>query len=330
MTAGYEMQLGLRESVFVRKEKVTRQQRFLLEMDRVVPWADLEHRIAPYYDKTGAKGGRPPVRLEIMLRIHFLQQWFGLSDPGMEEKLYEVSSMCSFAGIDRSLMDVPDETTILNFRHLLEKHHLAQDLLDCVNAMLMARGLMLKQGTLVDATLIDAPSSTKNQDGKRDPEMHSTKKGDQWYFGMKAHIGVDANSGLVHTVIGTSGNVHDVTQAADLLHGEESYALGDAGYQGVEKREDPDSDTVWITAMRPGKVRALPDNPQGDIARRLEKIKAGIRAKVEHPFRVVKCQFGHTKVRYRGLAKNTAQLITLFALSNLWMARKKLLQGFAA
>lgn len=324
------MQLGLKESGYFRKEKVTRQQRFLQEMDCVVPWAEMEKRIAPYYDKTGAKGGRPPIGLGIMLRIHFLQQWFGLSDPGMEEKLYEVPSMCVFAGIDRSLMDVPDETTILNFRHLLEKHHLAQALFDCVKDLLTARGLLLMEGTLVDATLIDAPSSTKNNEGRRDPEMHSTKKGDQWYFGMKAHIGVDANSGLVHTVVGTAANAHDVTQAADLLHGEETYALGDAGYQGVQKRPEHEaSDTFWITAMRPGKVRALPDNPQGNIARGLEKIKAGIRAKVEHPFRVIKCQFGHTKVRYRGLAKNTAQLITLFALSNLWMVRNKLLQETA-
>lgn len=325
------MQLGLSESAYVRKEKVTRQQRFLQEMDQVVPWAELEKCVLPYYDKTGVKGGRPPVRLGIMLRIHFLQQWFSLSDPGMEEKLYEVPSICAFAGINRSLMDVPDETTILNFRHLLEKHQLAQVLFDCVNDLLSARGLLLKQGTLVDATLIGAPSSTKNQDGRRDPEMHSTKKGEQWYFGMKAHIGVDAQSGLVHTVVGTSANAHDVTQADKLLHGEESYALGDAGYQGVEKRpEHQNTDTFWVTAMRPGKVKALPDNPQGHVARQLERIKAGIRAKVEHPFRVIKCQFGHTKVRYRGLAKNTAQLVTLFALSNLWMARKKLLQEIVA
>lgn len=175
------MQLELSESVSIRKEKVTRQQRFLQEMVREVPWVDLEKRIAPYYDRSGAKGGRPPIRLGIMLRIHFLlQQWIGLSDPGMEEDLYEVACMCAFAGIDRSLMDVPDETTILNFRHLLEKHCLAQELLDCVNELLTARGLLLKQGTLVDATLIDAPSSTKNKEGRRDPEMHSTKKGDQW------------------------------------------------------------------------------------------------------------------------------------------------------
>lgn len=325
------MQLGLSESAYVRKEKVTRQQRFLQEMDQVVPWAELEKCVSPYYDKTGVKGGRPPVRLGIMLRIHFLQQWFSLSDPGMEEKLYEVPSICAFAGINRSLMDVPDETTILNFRHLLEKHQLAQVLFDCVNDLLSARGLLLKQGTLVDATLIGAPSSTKNQDGRRDPEMHSTKKGEQWYFGMKAHVGVDAQSGLVHTVVGTSANAHDVTQADKLLHGEESYALGDAGYQGVEKRpEHQNTHTFWVTAMRPGKVKALPDNPQGHVARQLERIKAGIRAKVEHPFRVIKCQFGHTKVRYRGLAKNTAQLVTLFALSNLWMARKKLLQEIVA
>ena len=201
-----------------------------------------------------------------------------------------------------------------------------------VNATLADKGLMLRQGTVVDATLIAAPSSTKNQDGERDPEMHQTKKGNQWHFGMKAHIGVDADSGLVHTVVGTAANVNDVTQASALVHGEETDVFADAGYQGVAKREEVQGiEANWHVAMRPGKRRALDkESPMGAVLDQLEHVKARIRAKVEHPFRVIKRQFGHVKVRYRGLAKNTAQLHTLFALSNLWMARRRLLQGLQA
>ena len=222
---------------------------------------------------------------------------------------------------------MPDETTILRFRHLLEKHKLAPQVLATINAGLAQQGLLLKTGTVVDATLIAAPSSTKNKDGERDPEMHQTKKGNQWHFGMKAHIGVDADSGLVHTVIGTAANVNDVTQAGALLHGQETDAWGDAGYQGVDKREElQGSKARWHVAMRPGKRRAL--NPQRELHQlmeKVEKLKASVRAKVEHPFRVIKQQFGHAKVRYRGLAKNTARLTMLFALGNLWMARRQIL-----
>lgn len=194
-----------------------------------------------------------------------------------------------------------------------------------INATLARKGLMLKTGTVVDATLIAAPSSTKNSQGERDPEMHQTKKGNQWYFGMKAHIGVDADSGLVHTVVGTAANVHDVTQGHQLLHGEETVVFADAGYQGADKRPEA-TDVNWQVAMRPGKRRAQKHTPWGTLIDQAEKLKSSVRSKVEHAFRVVKCQFGYTKVRYRGLAKNTAQLITLFALSNLWMARKALMQ----
>jgi IS5 family transposase len=229
---------------------------------------------------------------------------------------------------------LPDESTILRFRHMLEAHGMGQQILATVNAKLIDRGLMLKTGTVVDATLIAAPSSTKNDTGERDPEMHQTKKGNQWHFGMKAHIGVDAESGLVHTVTTTAANAHDVTQAHALLHGEEEIVFADSGYRGVEKREEiqeqyPDVD--WQIAMMPGKRKALDKTKPSHVLRdKLEKLKASIRAKVEHPFRVIKCQFGHRKTRYRGLAKNTSQLLVMFALSNLWMVRKRILQGAQA
>ncbi len=221
---------------------------------------------------------------------------------------------------------LPDESTILRFRHRLEKHKLAEQILVTVNELLTQRGLLLKAGTAVDATLIAAPTSTKNKDRARDPEMHASKKGNQWYFGMKAHIGVDAESGLVHTVRGTSGHVSDIAESNTLLHGEEKVAFGDAGYQGVEKRPDANAEVTWHVAMRPGKRKALNKEDAADaLIDQAEKRKAGIRAKVEHPFRVVKRQFGYVKVRYRGLKKNTAQLFTLFALSNLWMVRSQLM-----
>ena len=321
-------QMSLGGSGFERKTKRTRKREFLDEMNLVVPWAELVSLIAPHAPAPGAKGGRPPFAVETMLRIHFLQQWFNLSDPAMEEALYDMALFREFVGLDAGEDNLPDESTILRFRHLLEAHNLSSQILATVNATLAAKGLLLKSGTVVDATLIAAPSSTKNSSGERDPEMHQTKKGNQWHFGMKAHIGVDADSGLVHTVVGTAANVNDVTQAHALVHGEETDVFADAGYQGVGKRaETQDIKTHWHVAMRPGKRKLLDKStPMGAILDQLERAKARIRAKVEHPFRVIKRQFGHVKVRYRGLAKNTAQLHTLFALSNLWMVRRTLLQ----
>ena len=302
----------------------TRKGKFLDEMDRVVPWAQLLALIEPHAPRK--ERGRPPFGAAVMLRIHFLQQWFGLSDMAMEEALFDVPLYRQFAGLG-GMNRLPDRVSILRFRHLLEQHDLAPKMLDVVNATLAAKGLLLKEGTAVDASLIAAPSSTKNGTGTRDPEMHQTKKGNQWHFGMKAHIGVDADSGLVHTVVGTSANVNDVTQAHALVHGEEADVFADAGYQGVEKRDDTqDIRTRWHVALRPGLRRLLDTtSPKGAIAEEMEHVKARIRAKVEQPFRVIKRQFGHGKVRYRGLAKNTAQLHTLFALSNLWMARRQLM-----
>jgi IS5 family transposase len=287
-----------------------------------VPWSRLIALIEPHYPK--GKTGRPPFPVATMLQIHFLQQWFGLSDPAMEEALYDVPLYREFAGLDEGMTRLPDESTILRFRHLLETHGLAAQMLALVNEILSEKGLMLKAGSAVDATLISAPSSTKNGSGKRDPEMHQTKKGNQWYFGMKAHIGVDAESGLVHTVIGTAANVHDINAAEALLHGQEKDVYADAGYQGIEKRCQANP-VRWHVAMRPGKRRQLDlTNRLDAIYNQIERLKAGVRAKVEHPFRVLKQQFGYTKTRYRGLVKNTAQITTLFALGNLWMARKAL------
>lgn len=303
--------------------KKTRKREFLEQMEQVVPWADLVALIAPYYPE--GKNGRPPFALPTMLRTHFMQQWFTLSDPAMEEAFFDTPLYREFAQL-QEFERMPDETTILRFRHRLEEHKLAEQILKTVNDLLTQRGLLLKAGTVVDATLIAAPTSTKNKGKARDPEMHSSKKGNQWHFGMKAHIGVDAESGLVHTVRGTSGNVGDVTEGNALLHGQEAVAFGDAGYQGIQKRADANGDVTWHIAMGPSKRKALnKDNPADALIDQAEKLKAGIRAKVEHPFRVIKRQFGMVKVRYRGLKKNTAQLYTLFALSNLWMVRGKLM-----
>ena len=322
-------QISLAATGFELAAKRTRKREFLDEMDRVIPWSQLLALIAPH--APAGKTGRPPFATEVMLRIHLLQQFFGHSDPAMEEALHDIPLYREFAQLDVGTTRLPDESTILRFRHLLEAHDLGAQILEAVNAQLQRQGLLLKTGTVVDATLIAAPSSTKNAKGERDPEMHQTKKGNQWHFGMKAHIGVDADSGLVHTVVGTSANAHDVTQASALLHGEESDVFADSGYRGVHKREEVIEDHAqvsWHVAMMPSHRKALDkDTPMGAIMDALEKTKARIRAKVEHPFRVIKCQFGHRKTRYRGLAKNTSQLLVMFALSNLWMVRNRLLQG---
>ena len=305
--------------------KKTRKREFLVQMEKVVPWDDLVALIAPFYPE--GRNGRPPFSLHSMLRIHFLQQWFNLSDLAMEEAFFDTPLYSEFAQLE-ALSRLPDESTILRFRHRLEKHKLADSILSVVNDLLVQRGLLLKTGTVVDATLIAAPTSTKNKDKARDPEMHSSKKGNEWSFGMKAHIGADAESGLVHTVRATSGHANDVTQGNSLLHGQEIMAFADAGYQGVDKRPDANANVTWHVAMKPGKRRVLDkDNLADALIEQAEKLKASVRAKVEHPFRVIKRQFGFVKVRYRGLKKNAAQLVTLFALSNLWMARSQLLKA---
>lgn len=319
------MQRSFSELEYAQKKKRTRRDRFLGELEAVVPWSELIQVIAPFYPATGRRG-RPPVGLARMLRMYVAQQCFGLSDEGIEDAIYDSQAIRSFVGVDLSRESAPDATTLLDFRHLLERHQLTESIFNAIAHHLAAKGLMLREGTIVDATLIAAPPSTKNKAGQRDPEMHQSKKGNQWYFGMKAHIGVDAHSGLVHTVIGTAGNVSDISQAQALLHGDEQVAFGDAGYQGVEKRpESAEATVVWHVAERPSKVKKLAGTALGDLLAQVEHAKASIRAKVEHPFHVIKNLFKHRKVRYQGLAKNTAQLMTLFGLANLVLARRWLL-----
>jgi IS5 family transposase len=314
-------QLSFSDAEYAGKRKKTRREVFLEEMEQVVPWKSLLDVIAPHYPVAGR--GRRPYPLESMLRVHLMQNWFALSDPAMEEALYEIASLRAFAHLSLS-EPIPDETTILNFRHLLEESDLAEDILAAVNKHLARKGLLLKKGSIVDATIIAAPSSTKNAEGERDPEMHQTKKGNQWHFGMKAHIGVDADSGLVHTVTTTAANESDVEQIADLLHGKEEQVWADSGYRGAQARVQREN-LQWHIAARPSDLAKLPDGRRKQTIQKQEHRKASVRAKVEHPFRVIKRQFGLTKVRFRGLAKNTAHVVTLFALSNLWMARRQLM-----
>ncbi|MCF8797499.1 IS5 family transposase [Xanthomonas campestris] len=323
------MQLTFGDAEGLGKRKQTRREIFLAEMEQVVPWQQLLGLVAPHYPVSG-RPGRQPYALATMLRIHLLQQWYALSDPAMEEALHEIPTLRRFAQLG-GLDNVPDETTILNFRRLLETHGLAARMLEAVNAHLARKGQSLRSGTMVDATLIAAPSSTKNADHARDPEMHQTKKGNQWYFGMKAHIGVDEFSGLVHHVHCTAANVADVTVTHTLLHGKEDSVFGDSGYTGADKREElQDCEAAFFIAAKRSVLQAIGNKRERAREQRWEHFKASVRAKVEHPFRVIKRQFGYTKVRYRGLAKNTAQVLTLFALSNLWMKRKQLLPAMGS
>ena len=317
------MQRSFSDLEYAAKPKVTRRDRLLGEIEAVTPWAALAAELEPFYPK-GEGRGRPPVGLERMLRMYIAQQCFGLSDEGTEDAIYDSQAIRGFVRIDLSREAAPDATTLLKFRRLLETHQLTERIFVSINSHLAAKGLMLREGTVVDATIISAPSSTKNQGGQRDPEMHQTRKGNQWYFGMKMHIGADASSGLVHAVVTTPANVNDVTQGHALLHGEESLVFADAGYRGIEKREEKRTDATWHVAMRPGKRKALPDTEAGCLDDQIERIKASIRAKVEHPFHIIKNRFGLRKVRYRGLAKNTAQLFTLLGLANLLIAKRQL------
>jgi IS5 family transposase len=326
-----EKQMSFAQAEFAGKKRITRREKFLGDMEKVVPWGRLVGVVEPHYPK--GERGRPPVGIERMLRIYFLQQWYALSDEALEDAIYDSQAMRSFAGIDLSVEAVPDATTLLNFRHLLEKHGLTKAIFEQVGAMLEEKKLLMREGTIVDATIIAAPSSTKNQSKERDPQMHQTKKGNQWYFGMKAHVGADAESGLIHTVIGTPANVADVKCAPALLHGEEETGYGDAGYTGVEKRQEQSGqaqEITWEVALKRGKLKAMAEGEIKDLTQQLERLKARVRAKVEHGFHVIKNLFGYRKVRYRGLAKNTAQLHTLFALANLVLAKNKLLAAASA
>ncbi|QIF44166.1 IS5 family transposase [Aeromonas veronii] len=310
-------QLTFADSEFNGKRRKTRKELFLARMDALLPWAMMLEVIEPVYPKAG--NGRRPYPLDTMLRIHCMQQWYSFSDGAMEDALYEITSMRLFAKLSLD-QPIPDRTTIMNFRHLLEQRRLARQLFDAVNQWLSDAGIMMKQGTLVDATLIEAPCSTNNKRGERDGEMHQTKKGNQWYFGMKAHIGVDAKSGLTHTLETTAANEHDLNQVGNLLHGEEAFVFADAGYQGAENREElADVKAQWAIAMRPGRLKELKKHPRKNKAViAFERLKSSIRAKVEHPFRIIKRQFGFVKVRFKGLRKNDNQLAMLFTLANLF------------
>jgi len=304
---------------FEKYKKPTRREQFLAEMEQVVPWKELCTLIEPYYPKPGR--GRPPIGLERMLRIHFLQSWFNLSDPGAEEALYDMESMRRFVGIDLGNEPVPDETTICKFRHLLEAHDLGERIFREVNAHLESRGMRLSEGTIVDATIINAPSSTKNREKKRDPDMHSTKKGNQFYFGMKIHVGVDRDTKLVHSLVTTPANVHDSNTVGELLHGGESGVWGDSAYMGkTEEINGKAPNAADNTHRRSTRNRKLTEE-ETERNRMLSRT----RARVEHVFGVAKNIFGYRKVRYKGLVKNTNFIHVLFALSNLYMVRRDLL-----
>ena len=303
---------------FERYGRKSRRELFLDEMELVVPWSELQALVEPHYAKAG--NGRRPVGLALMLRTYFMQQWFNLSDPGVEEALYESPVLRRFVGVDLGVAAPPDETTVCRFRHLLEKHDLGGQMLEAVNLHLETKGIRIATGTIVDATIVHAPSSTKNQSGERDPAMHQTKKGKQWYFGLKAHIGVDSKQGVVHSVCTSAANVADMHMLPDLLHGEETKVWGDGGYQGQTKAIKEAAPKAQDMTCRRTKFKNYVD----EEARRKNTTKSRVRAKVEHVFRILKRVFGFDKVRYRGIAKNHHRLCANFALINLYLHRKRL------
>lgn len=308
---------------FEKYGKTTRRAQFLADMDRIIPWAELAAVIEPVYPKASEQGGRPPIPLERMLRIYFLQLWFNLSDPAVEEALYDSVAMRGFVGVDLGIEGAPDETTICKFRHRLERHKLGKTLLKAVNEYLRTNGIKIANGTIVDATIISAPSSTKNRKGERDPEMHQTAKGQQWYFGMKAHVGVDSRTKLIHTVLASAANVGDAVALPHLLHGRETRVWGDQAYRGQR------------AAMRQAAPRARDFTNQryrwgsriDPVIRAKNRTKSRVRAKAEHAIGVIKRIFGFQKVRYRGLAKNLHRLEVTAALANLFMVRRRLLNA---
>lgn len=313
-------QTTLATAGFDKYAKTTRRAVFLSEMDRVVPWSALCQLIEPHYPKAG--NGRPPVGLERMLRLYFLQQWFNLSDPAVEEALYESISMRDFVGIDLGLEPVPDETTVCKFRHLLERHELGRRLFEEVGRHLQAQGMKVSGGTIVDATIIAAPPSTKNASGERDPEMRQTKKGNQWHFGMKGHIGVDSKTKLIHSAVVTPANVHDSQPLPQLLHGAETRVWGDSAYIGQKKAIKKAAPNARdFTNRRGTRSHALTEDEQLTNRR-----KSGVRARVEHAFLVIKRLFGFSKVRYRGMMKNANRFFVTCALTNLFMVRGKLMR----
>ena len=307
-------------SGFEKYRKKTRKEQFLEEMETIIPWKELCDAIEPYYPKPEG-AGRRPVGIERMLRIHFLQHWFNLSDPAAEEALYDSQALRNFVGIDLGREPAPDETTICKFRHLMEKHNLGDQLFHLVNQYLQENGMKVSRGTIVDASIISAPSSTKNKKKERDPEMKQTKKGNQWYFGMKAHIGVDSKTRLIHSVVATAANVHDSQVLPDLLHGEETRVWGDSAYTGQKQTITDYAPLAQdFTQAKGSRNRKLTEDERAK-----NRNKSRVRARVEHQFGIIKRQFGFNKVRYRGLAKNAHRLFVACALSNLVVAKKALL-----
>jgi IS5 family transposase len=304
---------------YENKKKKTRRETFLKEMDQVIPWEELIPVISPHYPRIG--NGRQPMPLERMLRIYFMQQWYGLSDPAMEDSLYDIESMRRFAGIDLEVDVIPDETTILNFRHLLERHNLTKKIFEKTKRYLAEKGLLLREGTIVDATIINAPSSTKNRDNTRDKEMKQTKKGNQWYFGMKAHVGTDTEKGLAHSIVVTNAAVHDSQVMDELLHGEEQAVYGDKAYASEGKKLEYEANGIeWCINRKAHRGQQL---TQEDVE--CNHRQSRIRAKGEHAFLVVKHLWRYQKVRYKGLYKNAVQVFSLFALANLYLVRHDLL-----
>ena len=319
-------QISFAQAEYQNKKKVTRRERFLTQMEALVPWQRLIDALSPsYFPNATGKRGRPPIGLERMLRIYFLQQWYALADEALEDAIYDSQAMRDFVGVDLTIESVPDATTLLRFRHLLEKHALTQRIFEEINAHLAEKGLFMREGTIVDATIVAAAPSTKNKIKQRDPEMKQTKKGNQWYFGMKAHIGVDAVTGLTHSVAATSANVADVTMAGALVREDDKRVYGDAGYTGMWKHLDKEKDapdSKCCVAAKRGAIKKMDGSPMKTLLLAFEKAKASIRAKVEHPFHVIKNLFGYRKTRYKGLAKNQAQLFSLFGLANLVLATR--------
>ena len=314
-----QRQRSFAEAEYSGKKKQTRRDKFLAEMERVVPWSALCALIEPFYPKPG--NGRPPVGVDRMLHIYFLQQWFNLSDPAVEEALYDSAAMRVFVGIDLGREAVPDETTVCRFRHLLETHDLGRPMFDEVQRHLVAKGMKVAAGTIVDATIINAPSSTKNADKARDPEMHQTKKGNQWYFGMKAHFGVDSRTKLIHAVVATPANVADSTVLPELLHGQETRVWGDQAYRGQRAVIREHAPRARDFTNRRYRHRGVVD----EVERAKNRTKSKVRARVEHAIGVIKRVFGFAKVRYRGLNKNLHRLLVTCALANLFMVRRQLL-----
>jgi IS5 family transposase len=311
--------LSFASLAYENKKKKTRREKFLEEMDQVIPWKELLPEIQKHYPKAG--NGRQPLPLERMLRIYFMQQWYGLSDPAMEDALYDIESMRRFSGIDLAIDVIPDETTILNFRHLLEKYKLTQKLFERTRQYLTEKGLLVREGTIVDATIINAPSSTKNQDKTRDPEMKQTKKGNQWYFGMKAHIGADTGKGLAHSIVVTDAGVHDSQVMDELLHGEEQAVYGDRAYTSEKRKSEYEARGIrWCINRKACRHYQLSTEDKEYNHRQSQ-----IRAKGEHAFRVVKHLWRYQKVRYKGLLKNATQVFSLFTLANIYLVRHELM-----